>query len=552
MRLKINIIIILLFSINQLYSQEFKVENIVNKKTKAVNQYWDIVQDNRGIMYFANPNGVYEFDGLTWQLIELQKKVGVYSLKKNSKGRIFVGGEGELGYLAPTRNGVMTYVSLKSKLPESFAEFDMRIVKIEIVEQNIVFFCDYFLFVFNQKNETFKVISPRKYFYSSVSVNNKLYLIDEGYGLMCLEGDSLKPIKVGENIVSYFMMPISNNKILIISPNQGILLFSPTNNSIEKLNNGKLQYDFKSGQELKNGNFALGSVSNGCIIISATGEELYKMNKKSGLEDNAVYSVHQNSSGAIWLGLSKGLAYIYERDDKVKSVKDSSSVFRINIRSCTRRANESIVFGGAYSNIKDSVQSLIQPVEQTNFFHYKDNNFRFTFASTQYQNTPNLKYQYFLEGLEQKWTTWTDRPYSEFTNLNWGKYVLKVRAKNEKGEVSKIGTYSFSVKIPWYESWWFLASQIGFILLLLGVAVVLYRMGKSERVAGKLVTIVVVIIFEYAEGIIGPVFEFLAIGIAVAMFLSNIVVATVISPIEEFTNKSFKKLVKRKEKKEDK
>ena len=32
-------------------------------------QNWDILQDNRGIMYFANTKGLLEFDGKNWRVL---------------------------------------------------------------------------------------------------------------------------------------------------------------------------------------------------------------------------------------------------------------------------------------------------------------------------------------------------------------------------------------------------------------------------------------------------------------------------------------------------
>jgi len=558
------LIFILIASSSYTFGQEFGIENIKNDKIEAVNQFYDIAEDKRGVMYFANPAGVYEYDGLSWRLITLPKKSGAYCLATSEKGRIYVGGTGQLGYLTPTRKGEMVFVSLKSKLPEKYREFDTKIIKTIVSGSSIIFFSDYFLFILDEKNEKFTAVPSFMYFYSITSVNNKIYVVDEKEGLMSLEGAELKRVKGGKNLISYFMMPYEKDKLLIISPNEGMIVYTPKSNDFKNLGKQIIKYDIKSGTQLKNGNLAFGSVSNGCIITNKVGHELKKINKESGLVDNAVYCVVADDYKNIWLGLSRGVSLVYDNSEYKKGTKkidekentkkgkkkeeklDTLSNFKISVRSCNRRKDESLVFGGAFANITDSVQSEIQPKEQTYQFHYQDNSFRFTFASTQYHSTSNFKYKYFLEGYDTEWTSWTDRPYSEYTNLNWGEFVLKVQAKNERGYVSKIGTYSFSIDIPWYESWWFFAAQVGFLLSLLVISILMYRAGKSERLAGRLITIVVVVVFEYGENVIAPVFELLAIGIALTMFLSSVVVATVVAPVEIYASKLIRKIVRRK------
>jgi len=535
---KILFFVIILFSLNKLFAQEINVQNITNDKKDATNQYWSLVQDLRGIMYFASPEGVYEYDGITWNLILLPNSAEAFALEKNDIGRIYVGGKSEIGFLAPKRNGEMVYVSLKSKIPEQYADFS-NIVNIEKIGNKMAFLSDQLLFILDETTMEFEVIQAYSYFYSATSIKNELFLVDETFGLLKLENKELKPIKDGEHLISYIMMPFDQNKLLINSPNNGLLIFEPKSGNFTKLTSEFLKYDIKSGKKLSNGNFALGSVSNGCIIMSPEGKELYKINKENGAIDNAVYSIYENSESQLWIAFSKGISLIYNEQAK-------SETFRVNIRACNRRADESLIFGGTFTNIKDSIQSTTQPEEQYYTFNYKDNSFRFSFASTQYYNVADIEYQYFLEGLDQEPTNWTNRPYSEYTNLSWGDYTLKIKAKNSKGEISEVGTYSFSIKTPWYESWWFFGAQIAFILLLLLVAVILYRKGKSEKIAGRLISIAIVIIFEYFEGFISPVFQFFAIGIAVTVFFTNIVIATVISPIEEFTSRTLRKYIKRK------
>jgi ligand-binding sensor domain-containing protein len=87
-------------------------------------QNWCIEQDDRGVMYFGNSDGILEYDGHNWRLIKTPKNNVVRSLAKDNNGRIWVGSAGEIGYLAPDSSGKMQFVPLTMKIPEGHRNFN--------------------------------------------------------------------------------------------------------------------------------------------------------------------------------------------------------------------------------------------------------------------------------------------------------------------------------------------------------------------------------------------------------------------------------------------
>ena len=63
---------------------------------------WWATEDNNGVMYFANQNGVLTFDGSDW---ELTKPTGVRCVEKGADGKIYLGTIGDIGYMNPGKNG---------------------------------------------------------------------------------------------------------------------------------------------------------------------------------------------------------------------------------------------------------------------------------------------------------------------------------------------------------------------------------------------------------------------------------------------------------------
>jgi len=82
-----------------------------------------IIEDDRGVMYVGNGSGVLEYDGITWRLISLPNGALALSMARDATGRIWVGGQTELGYLNSDSLGRTVFVSLRDKVPEAHSSF---------------------------------------------------------------------------------------------------------------------------------------------------------------------------------------------------------------------------------------------------------------------------------------------------------------------------------------------------------------------------------------------------------------------------------------------
>ncbi len=80
-------------------------------------QNWAVTQDHRGVMYFGNGNGVYEYDGISWRNIPLSNSATVRSLGVAADGTVYVGGVRDLGYLTADDHGRTKFVSILPDIP---------------------------------------------------------------------------------------------------------------------------------------------------------------------------------------------------------------------------------------------------------------------------------------------------------------------------------------------------------------------------------------------------------------------------------------------------
>lgn len=89
------------------------VTNYAQGEIKKGAQTWQIGIYDDSWVYFANKNGVIQYDGMGWRLLPISNKLDVRSVYvSKAQGRIYVGGINEFGYFTPDERGVMCYTSL--------------------------------------------------------------------------------------------------------------------------------------------------------------------------------------------------------------------------------------------------------------------------------------------------------------------------------------------------------------------------------------------------------------------------------------------------------
>jgi hypothetical protein len=111
-----SIVLLILISLSWAFAQSGEagvpfISNFTPEEYNANTQNWAAVQDNRGVMYFGNNSGVLEYNGLNWRLIPISNYSIVRSLAIDNAGTIYVGAEGEFGYLATDSVGNLSYES---------------------------------------------------------------------------------------------------------------------------------------------------------------------------------------------------------------------------------------------------------------------------------------------------------------------------------------------------------------------------------------------------------------------------------------------------------
>lgn len=115
---------------------------------------------------------------------------------------------------------------------------------------------------------------------------------------------------------------------------------------------------------------------------------------------------------------------------------------------------------------------------------YSNNNLKFDFSCSFYEDAEKTVFQHKLEGFENEWSDWSGSREATYTNIPGGKYTFLVRSKNIYSTISKPATFSFTIQFPWYQKWW--AYILYFALLTLIVWTIIYYYTQQIRLQKKL------------------------------------------------------------------
>ncbi len=288
------------------------IQNYTPKEYDAYIQNWDAVQDSNGVMYFANNYGILTYNGNTWELLGTGNISMVRSLAIDDNGTIWVGGVSQFGYLKISKKGSLDFFSVTDSLLDDIGEFG-NVWNITYKKDKIFLSTDDGIFEYNKGVIKKLNITTDKFF---IKVNDSFYASSYKKGIQQLKDNKLFNIGLDDffrNKGVYDILPIQNNELMIVTRYNG--LFWVKGDTVKTLGNKKEQEFFKKNQlycgiKLKDGDFCLGTIKDGAIIVDKQGHIKEIFDKSIGIQNNTCWNVYQDIQGNIWLMLDKGITKI--------------------------------------------------------------------------------------------------------------------------------------------------------------------------------------------------------------------------------------------------
>lgn len=274
-------------------------------------QNWMIDQAVDGRIYFANNDGLLEFDGLNWNLFPLPTGIIARSVFISDNGRLYVGGFNEFGFFEADSIGQLVYHSLLALLNPDDRNFD-EIWRIHQTPDGLVFQSFTQLIILNK--DTVEVVKAPGTFHFSYFVNGQLLVVDLEKGLLRYSMGNFFPLVGTEalkGIEIWAILPFGN-QLLIATAEKGIFIYNGDrlNEWLNPAADFLKQNQVYSAIRLDDNYLAFGTIQNGLLICTNEGVSVQKIDRARGLQNNTVLCLMKDKVGNLWLGTDNGIDYI--------------------------------------------------------------------------------------------------------------------------------------------------------------------------------------------------------------------------------------------------
>jgi methyl-accepting chemotaxis protein/ligand-binding sensor domain-containing protein len=252
--------------------------------------------------------------------------------------------------------------------------------------------------------------------------------------------------------------------------------------------------------------------ANGLDCFNPETQSFTVFTMEHGLPSNSIQGILEDGGGSLWISTARGIAKWADAARKPEEprfrVFDSSDGLPCNefkYGAAYKTRSGELFFGGqggfvsflpdrirdnpvpppvvltGFSIFNRPVQAgaegspLIKPISETEAITltHRQSVLTFEFSALSYILPQKNRYKYVLEGFEKDWNDVGTRRTASYTNLNPGRYTLRVTAANSDGVWNKEGT-SIRLRVlpPFWKTLWFRGLMF---LLAASAALTFYR-----------------------------------------------------------------------------
>ncbi len=370
--------------------------------------------------------------------------------------------------------------------------------------------------------------------------NHNLWMATNGGGVCKFDGKTFTRFAQEEGLSSDIVYSITEDKennLWFTTDEGGVCKYDGKTFTLLTEKEGLASNTVYSSMQDNKGIFWFGTDGGG--VCKYNGKTFTCYTEENGLSNDKVWSILQDMQGNVWLGTENGLTKI----DAASLDKDeiSTHVYKLNdgflgndvLQNSSYEDKKGFIWWGTgkmltrydpaldatdklapimhLKNIKVHFQDidwdkLLTDKNQTDIkldgvskwysipeglsLPYNHNRISLGYVGINYKSQDKILYQYKLEGLEEKWVPSTIKTDAIYSNLSPADYIFKVRAVNKDGYWSEPVSFSFTIRPPWWQTWWFRVFSVLFIIASI-VSFFRYRTNALRKKQKELEDIVV-------------------------------------------------------------
>ncbi len=208
-----------------------------------------------------------------------------------------------------------------------------------------------------------------------------------------------------------------------------------------------------------------------------------------GIGVNGGKTICEDKNGTIWVAANFRLTAFHPQGENTDTVAPnieltSIALFNENIGwvNLEKKKDSTLTLGNGVSVSDFEFEGITKwySLPENLSLAYNNNYLTFNFISITQKQSKKVKYQYKLEGIDENWSAITNRTEAPYGNLPQGKYSFKVKAMNSEGYWSDEFNYTFTIRPPWWKTWW--AYSIYGLLIITTVILIVWWNGRRLRV----------------------------------------------------------------------
>ncbi|MBI2280879.1 MAG: HD domain-containing protein [Bacteroidetes bacterium] len=419
-----------------------KFNNLSEQKNESV---YSIFKDHTNILYVGTDGGLFIYQNNLFtpvKFLEPSQRNRIYSILEDKNHRLWLGTKEGLVLVAADRKKSKTFISSPSKD--------------------------------DLKNDLIRCVIEDK--------NGTIWVATDGAGFArVIEKDGKITFKTYLNNPAY-LNSLSNNGVLTML-------------------------------EGKDGFLWIGTFGGGLNKFNPSTEEFVRFTEKEGLANNVIYGIIEDNNNTLWISTNKGLSAFDKKNNAFKNYDESDGLQsnEFNIGAFYKSNYGELFFGGVngYNSFyPDDVhlnKTLPKPLI-TDFYlfnkpveigensilpkdistldeitlKYRQNVISFKFASLHYSHPLKNQHAYKLENFNDDWVYIGNNRIANYTNLDPGEYVFKVKVSNSDGIWNEeIAQIKVIVLPPIWATWWFRSLFI-FVILAIVYAYYITRINRVK------------------------------------------------------------------------
>lgn len=236
--------------------------------------------------------------------------------------------------------------------------------------------------------------------------------------------------------------------------------------------------------------------------------------KEDGIPAEYYYSILEDEQGLFWLSSNNGIIKyhptqkIYHRYKKA----DGLQGIEFNTNAFLKDSNGQIWFGGLnginvfepqkvapvpalpaiqFTKINYEGSILIKEedfVENVSEWKklvllHQPNRLSLAFSALEYSDIRENQFQYLLEGYDEEWSLPSKEGMANYSNLPPGDYLFRIKASNSDGIwTSTSKNLEIEIRIPFWQTWWFIAICLLLLLAFLYNLLAQYRLKQALKI----------------------------------------------------------------------